>query len=403
MDRVSAMIMAGGKGQRMGELCDSKPKPALPFAGSYRVIDFTLSNCLNSQIYDIAVLTGYQSSYLGSYLKRWLLANAPDKNIAILDPEKGMYLGTADAVYQNLSWVSGLDAETVLVLAADHVYQMDYRRMIAFHNYMKADVTVGVFPVPLERASQFGLVKVDSGSQVIDFVEKPARPESNLASMGIYVFSAGFLKERLIADAANPNSVHDFGRVLLPQMVGSDRVYSYQFSGYWQDIGTPEAYHQANLDLVYRNSALSLNGLWPIYPCDKDFRPDNIQADSHVKNSLIGPGCSIEGYVENSILSAGVRVEEGAVVKDSVIMANVSIGRHTHVSYSIMDEGAVTGEHCIVGSGPDSYYRPAGVTILGQRTRLQAHSCVGANSAKVPQPVSRVSSGFERLPQPAMS
>jgi len=262
---------------------------------------------------------------------------------------------------------------------------------------------VGVFPVPLERASHFGLMKVDSGSRVTAFIEKPARPETNLASMGIYVFNADFLKQRLTADAANPDSVHDFGRVLLPQMVVSDRVYAYQFSGYWQDIGTPEAYHQANLDLVNRKSALNLDGLWPVYPCDKDFRLGNTVADSHVKNSLIGPGCTIKGYVENSILSPGVCVEEGAVVKNSVIMANVSIGCHTRVSHSILDEGAVIGGHCVVGSGADSHFRSAEITILGKNTRLPAHSNVGANGAKVPQPASRPSSGYDRVPEPAMS
>jgi glucose-1-phosphate adenylyltransferase len=387
----------------MGELCDARPKPALPFAGNYRVIDFSLSNCLNSQIDDIAVLTGYQGSYLGSYLKRWHLANAPDKNIAILEPEKGLYLGTADAVYQNLNWVSALNAGTVLVLAADHVYQMDYRKMIAYHQEVKADVTVGVFPVAMERISQFGIMKVDHNRRITEFVEKPARSESNLASMGIYVFNADFLKARLAEDAANPDSVHDFGRVVLPQMVGNDRAFAYQFSGYWEDIGTPEAYHQANLDLVYRNSALSLDGVWPVYPCDKDYRPGHSEADSHVKSSLIGPGCIIKGYVENSILSPGVWVGEGAVVKDSVIMANVSIGRNTLVDHSILDEGAVIGECCNVGMGSASYFRPAGVTILGQHTRLPAHSNVGVDSVKASPAPSRVSSGFDRLPEPAMT
>jgi glucose-1-phosphate adenylyltransferase len=402
MERVAAAIMAGGRGQRMGELCQTRPKPALPFAGNYRVIDFSLSNCLNSQIDDVAILTGYQRSYLGSYLRRWHLANAPDKNISILEPKNGMYLGTADAVYQNLSWVSSINAGTVLVLAADHVYQMDYRKMIAYHHAIGADVTVGVLPVSYERASQFGVMKVDQDQRITDFVEKPARPQSNLASMGIYVFNTDFLKKRLIEDAARPDSVHDFGRELLPRMVREDRAFAFQFSGYWQDIGTPEAYHQANLDLVYRNSALSLDGVWPVYPCDRDYRPAQIEDDSHIKNSLIGPGCTIKGYVDNSILSPGVWIGEGAEVKDSLIMANVSIGSYTKASHCILDEGIVIGEHCIIGEERDFCYRPSGITVLGQHTRVPAYSCIEAScgTAKAPLPIS---SGFNALPEPAMT
>ena len=367
------------------------------------MIDFSLSNCLNSQIEDIAVLTGYQRSYLGSYLKRWHLTNAEDKNISILEPKSGMYLGTADAVYQNLNRVTNSKADTVVILAADHVYRMDYREMIAFHKAMKADVTVGVVSVPIERASQFGTVMTDTNNRIIDFVEKPVHPQSNLVSMGIYVFEATILRERLKEDAAQPESVHDFGRVILPQMLQRDRMFAYKFSGYWQDIGTPEAYHKANLDLVSQSSALSLDNAWPIYPCDRDYRPINVRQNSHVRSSLIGSGCAIKGYVENSIISPGVWVGEGAVVKNSVIMANVSIGRHTEVSHSVVDEGVVIGEHCNVGSGPDFYHGLARVTVLGQNTRVPSRSDIGISGELLSIPKSAMSSGFNNLPEPAMS
>ncbi len=382
MNRVSSMILVGGRGKRMGALCDSRPKPALPFAGNYRVIDFSLSNCLNSQINDIAVLTGYQRSYLSSYLKRWQLANVRQGSLVTLEPRNGAYLGTSDAVYQNLDHLAQRGADTVLILAADHIYQMDYRKMIDFHNKAGADVTVGVISVPIERAYQFGIVNTDSESKIVEFVEKPARPQSNLVSMGIYVFKAEILRRRLIEDAAQIDSVHDFGHVILPKMVKQDRVYAYHFKGYWQDIGTPEAYHQANLDLTYPNSPFNISEAWPIFTVDN--HRELSASDVYFRNSIIGKDCVIKGYVENSILSSGVWVGEGAVVKDSVIMANASIGRHSRISKSILDEGVSVGEYCNIGSELSAFNSE--VIVLGQELRVSSYTDLGQDREISPLP-----------------
>lgn len=378
MNKVSTMILAGGRGKRMGALCNGKPKPALPFAGNFRVIDFSLSNCINSKIKDIAVLTGYQRSYLSSYLKRWQSANMHDESLVALEPRNGSYLGTADAVYQNLEHITRKGADTALILAADHIYQMDYREMIAFHNKVGADVTVGVISVPIERASQFGTVKTDIDNKIVDFVEKPVRPQSNLVSMGIYVFRTKILRQRLIEDAAQADSVHDFGHVILPKMVNRDRVFAYQFSGYWQDIGTPEAYHQANLELTYPRSSFNMDENWPILTAEKYYEQYNSTADGRFKNCIVGKDCIIKGYVENSVLSPGVWVGEGAVVRDSVIMANVSIGRHTRVYKSILDEGVSIGEHCNIGDGLRSW--GSEIIILEQDLKIPSHTAVGCGN-----------------------
>ncbi len=231
MDRICAIILAGGKGKRMGVLCRHRPKPALPFGGQYRVIDFALSNCINSGIKDMLVLTDYQRSYMASYLTIWHLLNATENNFHVLEPQAGHYSGTADAVYQNLQYLHKCSADIVLVLAADHVYRMDYRAMLAFHERANADVTVGVAPVPLERASHFGLVKVGKDGRITDFIEKPKDPPCNLASMGIYLFNKKTLIEYLEADTISKVSSHDFGYNIVPEMVKGNGAFAYQFDG----------------------------------------------------------------------------------------------------------------------------------------------------------------------------
>ena len=373
MQKTSAMILAGGRGKRMGILCDSRPKPALPFAGDHSVIDFTLSNCLNSGISNIGVLTGYQGPCIRRHIKSWQALNAPDTNITALEPRTGLYAGTADAVYRNLSYLSHHDANTALILAADHIYKMDYREMIEFHHRIKADVTVAVIQIPMEKAGHFGTVFTDAQSRILNFIEKPVRPMSNLVSMGIYVFNILPLSQYLIEDSHLPDSIHDFGHVILPRMVKQARVFAYQFEGYWQDIGTPEAYHRANLHFAQANSTVFSDQPWPIYSNQIKHQDDKIQNGSRWKDSIIGPGCVIKGKLENSVLSPGVWVGENAVVRNSVIMSNVTIGRNTIVNSAVLDEGVATGEYCQIGNSDKTE-----LTLLGQNTKIPSHHSIGA-------------------------
>ncbi len=264
MNNVAAVILAGGRGQRMDILCHVRPKPALPFAGRFKVIDFSLSNCIHSRISNVVVLTDYQRSHMADYINRWRLMNANYTNLRVLEPKAGSYSGTANAVYQNLGYFDKNKVDTVLVLAGDHVYKLDYRKILTFHRNVNADVTVGVIPVPIEQTHRFGTVTLDADSRITDFLEKSPVPQSNLASMGIYVFNQRIMAERLIEDASDPISQHDFSYSLLPNMVKQDRVFAYKFDGYWQDIGTVEAYYEANMELTKEHPGFSLNSTSPV-------------------------------------------------------------------------------------------------------------------------------------------
>jgi glucose-1-phosphate adenylyltransferase len=378
MNGALALILAGGRGKRMGMLCDVKPKPALPFAGKFRVIDFSLSNCIHSRINDIGVITDYQRSYLAGYLNRWHMINARSANFRVLEPGDTHYLGTADAVFRNLDYVRARQVDAVLVLAGDHIYKMDYARMLASHRRTGADATVGVIPIPIEQAYRFGTVTVNSEDRITGFVEKSASPLSNLASMGIYVFSTDFLTRRLTADAQNPASGHDFGYSLLPQMVRQDRVYAYRFSGYWQDIGTVQAYYEANMELTREQPAFSLNSGTPVLTDGIDLPPAHVFKQATVINSLIGPGCVIKGRVENSVLSPGVCVEEQAVVKDSLVMENTSIGFHAVIQKSVLDESLDVGSYCRIGFGSLGTGQ-SDITVVGKGAVIPPHTAIGRN------------------------
>ncbi len=346
-----AVILAGGKSKRMDILYHLRPKPALPFAGRFRVIDFSLSNCIYSQISDITVVTDYQRSCLAEYLNRWHLTNASSTNFCVLEPKAGSYRGTADAVFQNLGYLAKNKADAVLVLAGDHVYKFDYRKMLAFHQDVKADVTVGIIPVPIEQASRFGTVSIDANNRIIEFLEKSLTPHSNLASMGIYVFNKDVLTERLVEDAADPLSQHDFGYSLLPDMVKRDRVFAYSFNGYWQDIETIEAYIEANMELTKPQPHFSLNGITPVLTGDQKLPAPRISKQASIRNSLVSPGCVIRGRIENSVLSPRVWVDEQAIVRNSIIMENTYIGRYSVVERCVLDEGVNIGEYCYIGFG----------------------------------------------------
>ncbi|OGO36058.1 MAG: hypothetical protein A2147_02550, partial [Chloroflexi bacterium RBG_16_57_8] len=323
MEKVVAMILAGGRGKRMDILCHWRPKPVLPFGGKFRVIDFGLSNCLHSGYRTIAALVDYRRDDISDYLRRWHHSNNSSGSLALLQPKTGSFAGTADAVYQNLDYLGEQGADAVLILAGDHIYKMDYREMLAFHTRASADVTVGVVRVPVGEAHRFGTVATDAEGRIIEFVEKSSTPRSTLASMGIYMFNRNILAERLAEDARKTDSPHDFGYAILPTMVGRDRVFAYEFDGYWQDIGTVDAYYQTNMDLLGPAPALSLDSGVPLVTENSGRTTYSTGVHGRIVNSLIGPGCVINGHVENSVLSPGVHVDEKAEVRDSLVMAGV--------------------------------------------------------------------------------
>ena len=379
MKKVVAMVLAGGQGKRMEVLCQVRPKPALPFAGRFRVIDFTLSNCVHSGIGNVALLTDYQRDHMAAYLKQWSSNNPGDYGLDTLEPKEGSYRGTADAVYQNLDYLKRYGPEVVVVLAGDHIYSMDYRRMLAFHLESSADVTVGVMPVPLEEASRFGIVIPDGTGRIVDFNEKPAVPASNLASMGIYIFNPRVLTEGLAEDHDNPVSSHDFGYSLIPDLVKRRRAFAYKFEGYWRDIGTVETYYEANMELTSRLPSYTFNDAWPILTRDCATLPPTIAGKGRVKHSLIGSGCVIEGEVEGSILSPGVRVEENAVVRNSIVMERTVIGRNSLVDRCILDEGVTVGTQCCVGLESNPIRAGWGITVVGKCVRVPPWTDIGRN------------------------
>ncbi len=383
MQKLLAMILAGGRGKRMDILCHDRPKPVLPFAGRFRVIDFSLSNCIHSQIYSVAVLVDYQRSYITNYLRRWNRINSAGGSYHILEPKTSYYKGTADAVYQNLDYLQRR-ADRILVLAGDHVYKMDYLKMLAFHEQVNADVTVGVIQIPVEYTQRFGTVNVDAEGRIINFVEKSRTPLSNLASMGIYIFNADVLTERLIEDASQPNSPHDFGYAILPGMVKRDRVFAFKFESYWQDIGTIEAYYKANMELTRDTPSFSLNGRWPVLTDDNRILQPKTSPHGSVINSIVSPSCVVKGRVENSILSPGVYVEEHAEVRNSVLLANTFIGYHSVIERSILGEEVNVGKSCYVGFNARGFLNHSDITVLGKAVDVPPYTAIGSNCKVLP-------------------
>lgn len=384
MESVLALILAGGRGRRMDILCHTRPKPILPFAGSNRVIDFVLSNCIHSQLKHIAVLTDYRRSAMWIYLRSWFLKNGNLCTSGVLEPRHGSYLGTADAIYQNLGYVEYHSSDVVIVLAGDHIYKMDYRKMVAFHRQTGADATVGVVKVPMREAYRFGIVTPDGDGRIVDFVEKPRIPRSNLASMGIYIFNKQVLIERLIEDYAQPNSPRDFGRAVVPNMVKRDKVVAYEFDSHWRDIGTPVAYYQSNMEILGPRPLLSCNGGWPVLSKFDNTAPARKSQQSRIENSIISPGCVVKGRVENSILSPNVWIEEDVVVRNSIVMANSFVGCHSVIDHCVLSEGVNIGKFCYLGfegsSIPDSWK----VTIVGEDVTVPPYTAICRNCKIVP-------------------
>jgi len=368
------MLLAGGQGSRLGALTTKIAKPSVPFGGKYRIIDFTLSNCVNSNLDTVGVLTQYQPLILNSYIgdgKPWDLDRLYG-GINILPPyqrvgDSTWYSGTADAIYQNMDFIDQYDPEYVLILSGDHIYKMDYSLMINYHKEKRADCTISVIDVPYEEASRFGILSSDSEGRITEFEEKPKYPKSTNASMGIYVFNWSKLKKYLEIDSNDSSSIKDFGKNVIPCMLNAgEKMYSYEFKGYWKDVGTIDSLWQANMDLLGNNS-FDLAGDWVIYSRHLEWPPHFIGPNSTVKNSIISEGAVILGKVENSVIFSGVKVAEGAVVKDSVVMADVEIEENAVINYSIIDELCVIGENKIVGCEKEN---SENITVIPRESKL---------------------------------
>jgi glucose-1-phosphate adenylyltransferase len=396
MDKTLAIILAGGRGERLGILARERTKPAIPFAGKYRIIDFTLSNCVNSGISKVAVLTQYQPLSLVDHLgigAPWGLAHVDGSGMQLLQPYlaadegRSWYKGTADAVYQNLQYIEDQGAERVLILSGDHIYRMDYSDMLAFHEKAQADVTLATTPMPYEELSRFGTVTADEEGRIIAFQEKVKKPASNLVSMGVYIFNKDVLSQCLEEDAQLRSSKHDFGRNVLPRMVaGNYNTCAYNFHGYWRDVGTMATYWEANMDLLEQNSSLLFDANWPIRTKEELRPPTVVSPKGRVINSVVSNGCIIEGRVEHSILSPGVRVGEGAVVKDSIILTDSIVGPHSVVDYSILDKEVVVEAGCHLGCGDNFQINRreptvvnTGITVIGKRAKIPAGVKMGRN------------------------
>ena len=357
-----AMLLAGGQGSRLYALTKHVAKPAVPYGGKYRIIDFPLSNCVNSGIETVGVLTQYQPLELNDYIgsgQPWDL-DRMDAGVHILPPyqrSKGAdwYKGTANAIYQNIPFIERYDPEYVLVLSGDHIYKMDYAKMIAEHKANNADCTIAVIEVEMEEASRFGILNTNPDGSIYEFDEKPAVPKSNLASMGIYVFNWQKLRQYLKADEKDKSSQNDFGKNVLPAMLNAgERMFAYRFEGYWKDVGTIDSLWEANMDLLNPRVPLDLSDdTWKIYCRNSGLPPHFVASTAHVQNSMLSEGGNIYGKVDFSVLFSGVTVEEGALVCDSIIMPGATVKKGAVVQYAIVAENAVIGENAVVGSRPE--------------------------------------------------
>lgn len=366
------MLLAGGQGSRLYALTNNIAKPAVPFGAKYRIIDFPLSNCINSGIDTVGVLTQYQPLVLNEYIgngQPWDL----DRNfggVHVLSPyqkkaKSAWYEGTANAIYQNLNFIKMYNPEYVLILSGDHIYKMDYSKMLKAHIEKQADCTIAAIEVPLKEASRFGILNTNADDSIYEFEEKPKQPKSTLASMGIYIFTAEKMYKYLEEDEENPDSSKDFGKDVLPTMLkAGERMFAYRFEGYWKDVGTISSLLEANMDLLGEPPAFDVSdGDWKIHSRNPLAPPEYLGEKAVVKNSMLALGSEIYGTVENSVISSNVVVEEGACVKDSVIMSGSVIKRGAAVSYSIIDENVIVDENACIGKDKES---AKGIAVLGR-------------------------------------
>ena len=362
-----AMILAGGQGSRLGALTKNVAKPAVPFGGKYRIIDFPLSNCVHSGINTVGVLTQYQPLELNRYIGNgnpWDLDRSHG-GVYVLPPYQSAkagewYKGTANAIYQNLSFLESFKPENVIILSGDHIYKMHYGEMLKAHKESGAAVTIAVMPVPWEEASRFGIMNVDEEGTITDFEEKPAEPKSNLASMGIYIFTYEVLKKYLEADERDPSSANDFGKNIIPTMLeNGEKMVSFRFEGYWKDVGTIHSLWEANMDLVDQPPKFDLNDRsWSIYSRNMALAPQYVGQNAKITNSTVTEGCFIDGEIKHSVIFGGVELGEGSVVSDSVIMPGAKIGKNVVIEKAVIGADAVIGDGAKVGvnSSDDNKY-----------------------------------------------
>ena len=381
-----AMLLAGGQGSRLYALTEKTAKPAVPFGGKYRIIDFPMSNCINSGIDTVGVLTQYQPLVLNEYIgngQPWDL-DRMNGGVMVLPPYQGKngadwYKGTANAIYQNLDFIRRYDPEYVIILSGDHIYKMDYNAMLEAHKATEADCTIAVLEVPLEEASRFGIMVTDETGKITEFQEKPKNPISTKASMGIYIFNCKVLEEYLIADENTPGSSNDFGKNIIPNMLADGkRMYAYPFVGYWKDVGTISSLWEANMDLLEDEPVFSLHDKsWRIFYRNNAEPPQYISESASVVNSMITEGCKIEGTVEHSVLSNSVVVEKGAIVRDSVILEGTIVKSGAVVEYSIIDGNTVVGEGATVGEPKKT---ANGIAVIGRDLVVRANAKIEAGA-----------------------
>ena len=361
-----AMILAGGRGSRLHDLTNKVAKPAVSYGGKYRIVDFPLSNCANRGIDVVGVLTQYESVELNSYVaagRRWGL-DSKDSGVYVLPPREkadaglDVYRGTADAISQNIDFIDQYAPEYLLVLSGDHIYKMNYDKMLAYHKERQADATIAVIEVPLKEASRFGIMNTDGETdRITEFVEKPPVPQSNLASMGIYIFNWKLLRRLLLADMKNPESSHDFGKDIIPTLLGDDkRLFAYRFKGYWKDVGTIDSLWEANMDLLSPDNELDLSDrTWTIYTEDVTALPQYIGTEAKIQNAYITQGCIIEGEVTNSVIFTGAKVRPGAKVIDSVLMPGAVVEDGAVVVRALVANGITVGKGALVGSADSEH------------------------------------------------
>lgn len=376
-NNMLAMILAGGRGSRLHDLTNKVAKPAVSYGGKYRIIDFPLSNCANSGIDVVGVLTQYESVLLNSYVaagRRWGL-DAKDSGVFVLPPREkadanlNVYRGTADAISQNIDFVDSYAPEHVLILSGDHIYKMNYAKMLAEHKANNADATIAVIEVPMKEASRFGIMNTDKETgRIVEFEEKPEHPKSNLASMGIYIFNWKLLRKMLVADMKNAESNHDFGKDIIPTLLNDGKnLFAYKFKGYWKDVGTIDSLWEANMDLLDAHNELDLNdSTWKIYTEDVTTLPQYVGADADIKRSFITQGCRINGEVKNSVLFTGAQIGAGARVIDSVLMPDVIVEAGALVQRALVADGIRIGKKAIVGEADSEHIELIAKRVKGE-------------------------------------
>ena len=374
-NNMLAMILAGGRGTRLHDLTNKVAKPAVSYGGKYRIIDFPLSNCANSGIDVVGVLTQYESILLNSYVaagRRWGL-DAKESGVYVLPPREkadsdlDVYRGTADAISQNIDFIDSYSPEYILILSGDHIYKMNYDKMLDYHKSCGADATIAVIEVPIKEASRFGIMNTDDTGRIVEFEEKPEQPKSNLASMGIYIFNWKLLRKMLLADMKNPDSNHDFGKDIIPTLLNDGKnLYAYKFEGYWKDVGTIDSLWEANMDLLDKNNALDLNDpSWRIYTEDATTPPHFVGPNADIKRSYITQGCMLDGEIKNSVLFTSVKIDTGAKVIDSVLMPGVIVESGAVVQRALVADGVRIGKNAVVGSADSEHIELVAKRVKG--------------------------------------